>query len=112
MASQWNGALGANNLNDGRWLNLYNSSVFISDENQFYNKSKLVVGIEKMPYKKLIESEGIFTPTEGRSKILPNGDIFIEETDNGKIIIGNRNKKKISFAKRINSNYITHMELE
>ena len=61
------------------------------------------------PYKKLIESEGIFTPTEGRSKILPNGDIFIEETDNGKIIIGNRNKKKISFAKRINSNYITHM---
>ena len=45
----------SNNLNDGRWLNLYNSSVFISDENQFYNKSKLVVGIEKMPYKKLIE---------------------------------------------------------
>ena len=45
----------SNNLNDGRWLNLFNSSVFVSNNIQYYNKSKLVVGIEKMPYKKLIE---------------------------------------------------------
>ncbi len=45
----------SNNLNDGRWLNLYNSATFISEDHQFYNKSKLVVGIEKMPYKAIIE---------------------------------------------------------
>ena len=45
----------SNNLNDGRWLNLYNSAVFVSDNIQYYNKSKLVVGIEKMPYKKITE---------------------------------------------------------
>ena len=45
----------SNDLKDGRWLNLFNSAVFISSKIQYYNKSKLVVGIEKMPYKNLIE---------------------------------------------------------
>jgi len=45
----------SNNLNDGRWLNLYNSAAFIAKKNQFYNKSKLVVGVELMPYKSFIE---------------------------------------------------------
>ncbi len=45
----------SNDLKDGRWLNLYNSATFISENDQYYNKSKLVVGIEKMPYKNIIE---------------------------------------------------------
>ena len=45
----------SNNLNDGRWLNLYNSAAYITENNQYYNKSKLVVGVELMPYKSFIE---------------------------------------------------------
>lgn len=45
----------SNNLYDGRWLNIFNSAVFINDKTDYYNKSKLVVGIEKMPYKEIIE---------------------------------------------------------
>jgi apolipoprotein N-acyltransferase len=47
----------ANKLSDGRWLDVYNSALQFSynQEPQFYHKSKLVVGVEFMPYKNLLE---------------------------------------------------------
>ena len=45
----------SNRLNNNRWLNLFNASVFISKDIDIYKKSKLVVGIEKMPYKSFLE---------------------------------------------------------
>ena len=47
----------ANKISDGRWLDLYNSAFQFSNnhDSQFYHKSKLVVGVEFMPYKKLFE---------------------------------------------------------
>ena len=44
-----------NKLENNRWLDLFNASIFISDEIDIYKKSKLVVGIEKMPYKSFLE---------------------------------------------------------
>ena len=47
----------ANKISDGRWIDVYNSAFQFSNnyESQFYHKSKLVVGVEFMPYKKLLE---------------------------------------------------------
>ena len=45
----------SNRLENNRWLDLFNASVFISEDIDIYKKSKLVVGIEKMPYKNFLE---------------------------------------------------------
>lgn len=61
------------------------------------------------PYKKFLESEKISTNTGGRSEILPNGDLFIEESDKGRVFIGDTIKKKVSFTKRVDEHYISHL---
>ena len=45
----------SNRLENNRWLDLFNASIFISEDIDIYKKSKLVVGIEKMPYKNFLE---------------------------------------------------------
>ena len=47
----------ANKISGGRWIDIYNSAFQFSNnyESQFYHKSKLVVGVEFMPYKNLLE---------------------------------------------------------
>ncbi len=45
----------SNKIDNKRWLDIFNSAVFISKKNDYYNKSKLVVGVENIPYKKIIE---------------------------------------------------------
>jgi len=62
------------------------------------------------PYKTFLEFEKIKTVTEGRSEILSNGDLFVEETNNGRIFIGDTIKKKLSFSKRLNDEEITYLK--
>lgn len=45
----------SNKLENNRWLDLFNGALFISEDFEIYKKSKLVVGIEKMPYKNILE---------------------------------------------------------
>ncbi len=45
----------SNRLENNSWLDLFNASIFISEDIDIYKKSKLVVGIEKMPYKNFLE---------------------------------------------------------
>lgn len=61
------------------------------------------------PYSRLLKNEMVSTITSGRCDILPNGDIFIEETNNGKIIIGDSIHKKIKFVKRLDENHISSL---
>ncbi len=59
------------------------------------------------PFYRLFENEKISTITSGRCDILPNGDIFVEETNNGRIIIGDSISKKIEYVKRLNQDHIS-----
>ena len=61
------------------------------------------------PYSRLMSSEKITTVTSGRCDILPNGDIFIEETNNGRIIFGDTLSKKMEFTKRIDQDHISSL---
>lgn len=47
----------SNQVEENIWVNFYNSALFINQSNsiQKYNKSKLVVGVENLPYKPFFE---------------------------------------------------------
>lgn len=73
------------------------------------------------PYTDFFKSSKIATYTEGLSTILDNGNVFIEETNNGRILFGNKNKEIWSYIERIDetklsifnwSRYITEKEFK
>lgn len=59
------------------------------------------------PYHRLMKKEKVRTTTSGRCDILPNGDIFVEETTQGKIIIGDSISKKITYIKRVDDENVS-----
>ena len=61
------------------------------------------------PYTRLLSEERIRTITSGRSEILPNGDLFIEDTNNGRIIFGDSLSKKAEYVKRIDPEHISSL---
>jgi hypothetical protein len=58
------------------------------------------------PYHKLFTDYQIKTKTEGRSDILTNDDIFVDESNSGRIIIGNKETPKTIYAERIDKKNI------
>ena len=73
------------------------------------------------PYTDFFKSSKIATYTEGLSTILDDGNVFIEETNNGRILFGNKNKEIWSYIERIDetklsifnwSRYITEKEFK
>ncbi|WP_276390824.1 arylsulfotransferase family protein [Eudoraea chungangensis] len=61
------------------------------------------------PFSELFRKENIQTYTSGRCDVLSNGDIFIEETNQGRIIIGDSINKKMEYVKRLNEEYISSL---
>ena len=61
------------------------------------------------PYSPLLKEEKVMTITSGRCDILENGDLFIEDTNNGRIIIGDSVQKKLEYVKRIDDAHISSM---
>lgn len=59
-----------------------------------------------LPYTKIMKNLGVSTPTAGRCDFLPNGDLYVDETDNGKIYIIDTATVKMKYYERINDKYI------
>jgi hypothetical protein len=59
------------------------------------------------PYHDFFETSKIGTYTEGRGRILPNGDIFVEETNLGRLIYGNRDKQLWSYIEKTGDNKVS-----
>jgi hypothetical protein len=85
---------------------LQTSYHFLSGNNEIY-----VYDLQKdtvlTPFNRLLKNENVTTPSQGLCQILPNGDIFIEETDHGRIIFGDSILKKIEFVRRVDPEHIT-----
>jgi len=90
----------------------------MTDENLFFsnkraNNDVYIYNFEKdsviTPYNRLMKNEGIRTYTSGRCEILTNGEVFIEDTNNGRIIIGDSIQKKIEYVKRIDDEHISSL---
>lgn len=58
------------------------------------------------PYSAMMRNLKITTKSEGRCDLLPNGDIFVDETNNGKVYVFNKNELKVTFSERINEKFI------
>ncbi len=61
------------------------------------------------PYTEMLKKEGVRTVTSGRSEILENGDLFFEETNQGRILIGDSTQTKIEYVKRIDDKHISSL---
>ena len=61
------------------------------------------------PYSRMLATEKIMTATSGRCDILENGDLFAEDTNNGRIVIGDTLQKKLEFVKRIDESHISSL---
>jgi hypothetical protein len=55
------------------------------------------------PYSEFFKSAKIATLTDGRSDVLSNGDLFVEETKFGRILRGNQNNTIWQYSQRIDS---------
>ena len=66
----------------------------------------LETGLVSTPYTKMFKQGKIKTLTEGRSRILPDGQLFVEETNNGRILFGDKNGVKGTYVNRLDKEYI------
>lgn len=88
------------------------SSGFNNSQNSLFNHQNhlYVYNLETnsvdTPYYKILNRIAPKTLTEGRISILPNGDIFMEETNNGKIYIFNKDILKLTYCKRMDAKHI------
>lgn len=58
------------------------------------------------PYTKMFQTGKIKTLTEGRSRILPDGQLFVEETNYGRILFGDKNGVNGVYVSRIDKDHI------
>ena len=58
------------------------------------------------PYTKVMKQARIKTRSEGRCDLLPNGDLFIDETNHGKLYIINKDSVKMIYTERYDKNHI------
>jgi hypothetical protein len=79
-------------------IRFYNG-VLINGYNNAYVYN-LSTGLTEAPFIKIFKSSRIATIHEGRCDMLPLGNIFIEDTENGKIFFGDSIKVKITYSQR------------
>ena len=58
------------------------------------------------PYTKIMKQLEIKTKAEGRCDLLSNGDLFIDESNNGKLYIINKDSLKMIYTERYDKNHI------
>lgn len=58
------------------------------------------------PYSVFLKKAGIRTKTEGRSDIMENGDLFVEETNNGRLLLGDQKNIIWQYIDRIDKHSI------
>jgi hypothetical protein len=58
------------------------------------------------PYTKVMKKLGIKTISEGRCDLLTNGDLFVDETNYGKLYIINKDSLKMTYTERYDKNHI------
>ena len=69
----------------------------------FYDFEKALIS---KPYTKVMKQVGIKTKSEGRCDLLANGDLFIDESNNGKLYIINKDSLKMIYTERYDKNHI------
>lgn len=84
---------------------LVNSTYLLNGHNDIYihDFSKKITST---PYSNMMRELKVSTPAQGRLKILSNGDVLIDETENGRIIRANKNGPIWIFENKFDENHI------
>jgi hypothetical protein len=61
------------------------------------------------PYSEFLKKAKVATPSEGRADILPNGDLFVEETNNNRLLRGNTKDIKWQYVDRIDKDKVASL---
>ncbi|MEI8366597.1 MAG: arylsulfotransferase family protein [Parachlamydiaceae bacterium] len=64
-------------------------------------------GLVSTPYDKGMVSLNVCTISSGRSKVLLNGDVFIEETNNGRLLRLAPDRARWEFVRRVDNNHLS-----
>jgi len=59
-----------------------------------------------LPYLEIMKAMDVRTPAEGLATILENGDVFIEESNHGRLLMLSREKAKWEFTNKINDKWV------
>jgi hypothetical protein len=113
-------------LKTGPWLNQHDVDfidstrigIFGNNVIRYYKGDKLLTGHNEeyiynfktnsieTPYTEFLKNANVSTITEGRSDILPNGDLFIEETNNNRLLRGNKKNIIWQYVDRIDQHSV------
>lgn len=97
---------------DGKTIMVFGNDVLRGENNSFINGHNDIYfyDFEKdeisKPYTKVMKEAGIKTRTQGRCDLLNNGDLFIDESENGKLYIINKDSLKMIYTERFDKNHI------
>lgn len=103
---------------DCDFLNDSEIGVFGNDVVDFNGRSYLIHGHNNQyvynfasgqvstPFTQMFKQAKIKTLTEGRSRILPDGQLFVEETNFGRILFGDSKGVNGTYVNRLNDQYI------
>ncbi|MFI5140473.1 MAG: hypothetical protein ACHQIM_21820, partial [Sphingobacteriales bacterium] len=58
------------------------------------------------PYTAFLKKAKVATPNEGRADILPGGDLFVEETNNNRLLRGNADNILWQYVDRIDKHSV------
>ena len=95
-----------NNVIDAQ--NLDKTGVLIDGHNNQYMYD-FSTNIITTPYEQLFKSSKIGTISEGLSRILKDETIFVEETNQGRIVFGDKNHEMWSYIDRIDKNKVSRL---
>jgi hypothetical protein len=113
-------------LQTGPWLNQHDANfldadrieVFGNNIVRVFGEDKLVDGYNEeyifnfktntitTPYTEFLKKAKVATPSEGRADILPNGDLFVEETNNNRLLRGDTKDIKWQYVDRIDKHTV------
>jgi len=65
-----------------------------------------ITDIVSQPYSSVMTNEGIVSKTQGRSKILSNGDVYIEQTDKVRILRISRDKVRWEYVNAVSESTV------
>jgi hypothetical protein len=63
----------------------------------------------RTPYSSFLENENVRTMTSGRCDILDNVDLFVEDTNIGRILFGDSTELKLEYVKRLDKEHISSL---
>ena len=86
---------------------MFNNNDIPDDKQSYVFFYDFMTNNVSVPYHNAMESMRVYTASEGLSEVLPNGDIFIEEQNRGRLLRLTPDAVKWEFVRRVDENNLS-----